>query len=617
MREPAAACRGLTRTITLLAVATAAACTGDGPTPAAPTAPPTVAVDSLPPVTAPPPTSAPALSVESDPTFRAGAVVAPGGGRQWLLLGTGREAAGAPRRLTIFASPDGAAWAPISVDAAEHTSAVAAYGRPDGSAVIAGTTDRDDGAHPTVWELRDGELSDPVVLEDVRGVATAIAPDADGRPVLLLATADGPAVASEPGGWTAALLPGGGEAVGIGVSASATVVTGTSIWRSTDGARSFEATPAAPVLGALIGAPGGFVAASCTTGGLVLSPDGRVWTDLGMLHPRGVVPVPGGGCGTIATDDEGGVWLAAVAGDPVVFRVRDQLVDRLGVPPRPPGTVFDGQPLVAAAGGTVVVAVPQPGGVATSTASSVTLTTELELDAAMTMTTGATPGHAAPVAVVPLDDRGQVAGVATYPVVTDGADGSYRWTTTLHAGAVDASGALVAEDGVAPVGPDGDLGGIVRIATGDVALATVDDADAAPGTAGAVGDVVLSRRQGGAWSAPDVVVGGPGRQAVGAVVATGDLAVGVGDQVTTDPAGTPVVVPLVVATNGTTTRTIPLDGRAQSLTAACPGPAGTVVAIGTDAAGASVVTTIDIGADLVTTVAGAAGQHDHRVRGQR
>ena len=91
--------------------------------------------------------------------------------------------------------------------------------------------------------------------------------------------------------------------------------------------------------------------------------------------------------------------------------------------------------------------------------------------------------------------------------------------------------------------------------------------------------------------------GGPGRQAVNAVVASGDLAVGVGEQVTTDAAGASVVAPLVVVTNGTTTRTIPLDGRAQTLTAACPGPAGTVVAIGTDAAGATVVTTIDVDAD--------------------
>ena len=325
--------------------------------------------------------------------------------------------------------------------------------------------------------------------------------------MLLLATPDGPAVAGAADGWALALLPGGGEAVGIGASASATVVTGTSIWRSTDGARSFEATPAAPVLGAVIGTPGGFVAASCATGGLVLSPDGRVWTDLPALHPRGVVPVAGGGCSTLAADDEGGVWLATGAAEPAVFRVRDQLVDRLGVPPRPPGTIFAGPPLVAVAAGTVVVAVPQPGGVATSTAASVTLTTDLELDAAMVPSTGATPGHAAPVAVVPLDDRGHAVGVRDVsrrhrrrrrlvPLDDDAATRA-RWTrrvaswpTTVPPRA-DRTATWAASS---------------RIGNGDVSLATVDDADTAPGTTGPVGDVVLSQRRAtGPWSSREVV----------------------------------------------------------------------------------------------------------------
>ena len=250
---------------------------------------------------------------------------------------------------------------------------------------------------------------------------------------------------------------------------------------------------------------------------------------------------------------------------------------------------------------------------------AVTLTTDLELDAAMVATSGAPPGHAAPVAVVPLDDRGDAVGVATYPVVADGADGSYRWTTTLRAGARGRVGCArrrracrTRRAGRRPRRHR------PAAATGDVSLATVDDADTGPGAPGAVGDVVLSHRRGaGRWSSREVVVGGPGRQAVDAVVATGELAVGVGEQVTTDPAGTTVVAPLVVVTNGTTTRTIPLDGQAQTLTAACPGPAGTVVAIGTDAAGATVVTTIDVDADVVTTVPAPPGISDHRVRGPR
>ena len=77
-----------------------------------------------------------------------------------------------------------------------------------------------------------------------------------------------------------------------------------------------------------------------------------------------------------------------------MFRVRTSFFDRLGVPPRPAGTLFDGPPLLAVAGGHVVVAVPQPGGVATAAAPVVALPTDLELDAAMVPTSGATPGHA-------------------------------------------------------------------------------------------------------------------------------------------------------------------------------------------------------------------------------
>ena len=112
----------------------------------------------------------------------------------------------------------------------------------------------------------------------------------------------------------------------------------------------------------------------------------------------------------------------------------------------------------------------------------------------------------------------------------------------------------MADERAAPTGPDGDLGGIVHIGTGVVSLATIADADVAPGTPGPVGDVVLSRRNGaGPWSAREVVVGGPGRQAVSTVVATGDLAVGVGEQVTIDAAGARIAAPLVVVSNGSTT----------------------------------------------------------------
>lgn len=545
----------------------------------------------------------------SEPTFVPGALVAAGTASPWLLVGTGRDEAGAPARLAVFSSSDGSTWAPLDLPVAEHSGAAAAYGGPDGSVVIGGRIDDADGAHPAVWHLRDGALSAPDVLGGIGGSVTAMAADANGAPVLLLATTAGPAVAVRGvDGWLTTPLPGGGSAVAIGVSATTTVVTGSFVWRSADGARTFEATSAPPVLGAVLGTPGGFVAASCATGGMVLSPDGRVWTDLPALHPRGVVPVAGGGCGTIAPDADGGVWLASTAGDPVVFRVTGQLVDRLGVPGRPPGTVFAGTPLVAAAGGTVVVAVPQPGGVATAAAPSVALTTDLELDVAMPSTTGAPPGHPGPTGVVPLDDRGNTVGITTYPVVVDAADGSYRWTTELTAARLDATGNLVADERAAPPGPAGRLGGIVGLDRGDVVLATVLDADLAAGYGGPVGDVVMSSRdEGGAWRSRDLVAGGAGRQAVHAVVAADGVAVGVGEEVTLDAAGATVIVPLVLTSDGTTTRRIPAEVGAVSFAAACPGPGGTVFAIGSDmATGAAIVATIDARAETVLTAPGPA-----------
>ena len=319
--------------------------------------------------------------------------------------------------------------------------------------------------------------------------------------------------------------------------------------------------------------------------------------------------MPTGGCGTIAADDEGGVWLASSGHDPVVFRVLGQLVDRLGVPARPPGTIFDGTPLVAAAGGTVVAAVPQPGGVAPSVAPAVVLTTDLELDVAMSPASGATPGHPVPAAVARLDDTGRTIGVTTYPVVTDAPDGSYRWATATDAAVLDERGQWTPDAAAAPIGANGSLGGIVTVGSGQVSLATELDADVPPGTAGPLGDVVATRRTTGPWSAREVVAGGPGRQAVDAVVAVGTRVVGVGEQVVVDPAsGVPAATPLVLLGDGGAFRALPVDAPGVSFGAACAGPGGSVVALGTDAtSGTSVVASIDPVAEQVELRPGPAG----------
>jgi hypothetical protein len=334
------------------------------------------------------------------------------------------------------------------------------------------------------------------------------------------------------------------------------------------------------------------------------------------------VSVVGGDCATIAADPDGGLWLGSGDRDPVVARVDGELVNRLGVPERPPGTVFQGSPLVAAANGTVVVVVPQPGGAASTTANAATLATDLELDVAMPATSGLPAGHESPSALTPLDDRGTTLGLATYPVVTDDADGSYRWTTHETALGLDAAGAVVEALGDAPVGPDGSLGGIVTTANGQEALATVADAGDAPAPAGPLGDVVASRRpNGGAWSARRVVAGGDGRQAVNAVVATpAGTVVGVGEEQVADAASGEVrATPLVLSGNGTTFERIAVVGARDGLQlrGACPGPAGTVVAVGAGPAGPVIVSIDPVGgvAGVLAAAALPAGAAPERCAG--
>ena len=232
-------------------------------------------------------------------------------------------------------------------------------------------------------------------------------------------------------------------------------------------------------------------------------------------------------------------------------------------------------------------------------------------------TSGATPGHAAPVAVGTAR-RSRLVARRDLPVVTDGADGSYRWTTTLHAGAVDETGA----SWPTTVPPRGSRRqpGRHRRARGRRGLAGHRRRLRAPRprTPGPVGDVVLSRRR------PPSLVAARGRprrarsaggerrrrgrrRSVGRCRRTGHRWTQRArrsdaarrrherDHDAYDPARRP----------------------GSTLSAACPGPAGTVVAIGTDANGATVVTTIDVEADAVTTVPAPLGSSITRVRGRR
>jgi hypothetical protein len=618
-----------------------AACSGDDAAPSSTPAPPVpvaTAIASPPTPTTPATTAetdtAPSVAADAGPSFDAGAVVGPGADHGWLLVGTARQRPGAPSRAALLTSADGEQWTPRDPTGPEHSVAAAAVSRADGTGVVGGAVDDVAGPVPTIWSVDDDGLGAARPIDGASGTVVALAADDDGALIALTAGDAGPAVAVEQpdGGWRTTALPVDAAVAGLAVRAGVVVVTGAhgrtaAAWRSTDGgstfvpgtAAAFDAPDQATAFGPVAVTANGFAAAACAPGpdgtrdGLAFSPDGAGWTEIPVHHPRAVVPVVGGGCAAIAVDEDDGIWLSSAAPQPLVYRVHDLRVDRLGIPVRPAGTLLAGAPLIAAAGGAVVAVTPGEGGVATAAASAATLTTDLELDVSMPATSGAVAGAPRVVGLRPLDDRGDVIGTATYPVVTDEPDGSFRWTTTLSAAVLDGDGRLVERPEAAPRGPDGALGGITVTSTGTVALANVADRDA-DADGGAVGDVVWSRRDpDGTWSPTRVVVGGPGRQAVSAVVHAAGRAVAVGERVEPDDAGAAQRRPLVVTGRSGRFDVVDVDvGDADgvSFVGACAGSASrpaTVTAVGVDRTGAGVVATIDPVAATVEVTAAPLG----------
>ena len=317
-----------------------------------------------------------------------------GGGRPWLLVGTGRADAGEPARLTVLSSPDGRSWSALDRgDAGDHTAAAAAYGRADGSLVIAGAVDGAGGSQPAVWELRDGELAAPAGASKVSfGAATAARTRRPGR-------AGAPA---RHAGWA-----GGGE------HGRRRVVDGAAARRRRrdrhrrqrvvgrrHGHVDLALDRRRPIVRGDAGRAGASAPSRRRPAGSsprrarpavrVLSPDGA---RRGPTSPRCTPAVscrsPGGGCGTIAPDDEGGVWLASAAGEP-------------GGVPRARAGRRPARRTGAAAGYDLRRAATGGGRRGRRSSSpcrspvawrrrprrSVTLPTDLELDAAMTATIG-------------------------------------------------------------------------------------------------------------------------------------------------------------------------------------------------------------------------------------
>ena len=91
------------------------------------------------------------------------AIVPATSSRPWLLVGTGRAEAGAPRRVAVFSSPDGIGVVAPGVGIRRPLGRRGRVAAADGSVVLGGSVDDEDGAHPAVWRLTDAALSPPDV----------------------------------------------------------------------------------------------------------------------------------------------------------------------------------------------------------------------------------------------------------------------------------------------------------------------------------------------------------------------------------------------------------------------------------------------------------------------
>ena len=217
--------------------------------------------------------------------------------------------------------------------------------------------------------------------------------------------------------------------------------------------------------------------------------DGSTWTRWWRSTTRATCPRRRE-CGTIAVDDEGGVWLTGDrrAAQPVVVpRPR-----RRRRPPRRAGASAGhasspGRASSPPRAAPLVAALAQPGGVPVQRVvrSPDDRPRARRGDA---RDDGCAAGHRFRSAVVPFDDRGAVVGMLTSPLVLDDADGSYRWTTARRSAGrrAAASARDAAPHRRAPTATS--VGSSPR-RTADVALATVPDPSPTP-DAGSIGDVV-------------------------------------------------------------------------------------------------------------------------------
>lgn len=649
---------GIPTTLPVTPPTAAPASTAPGPTVATTPAPsttalPDVGIVTLPPTTVTVPPSAPnefaatpplgiPLEVGGGPQYLPTVVLAPAGERGWQMFGDYRSNPGAVSQVVAYGAPAASpsAWGQSGFTGEEQPAAARdAEVLADGTTLVLGSVDDSAGPAATAWVYADGAFSDPEVVGPfaVPTRVTHAASSADGtvyavveRYIARQSVGFDLARRAPDGTWTAASLEVPARNIGIygiAVQGSTIVLTGdrgsasgvgydAAAFTSVDGGATFRvadtAALAAPGQSTSINevVPGGsgFVAAACLPNpgapraAIVQSADGVAWSELPFSGPDGF-PLVGAGCSQLAVDADGGIWLGgATTFDATFYRVFGGAVDRLAVleVDGQQGPIFEPSRLRFGVGPTTLaVSVPQLGGTAAAFVTT-SATTDLAAPATLQPVGDAPVSHEIIRDVSVINDLGSVVAVDTFPFIPEGT-GNY--VVRSFPFQLSARGEPTADEEAAPVDPATGtyLDGIVSLPSGDVSLSDVVDPAGAQ-FVGVSGDIVVARRPpGGAWTTPELVLGGDGGQNVIGVTVVAGAVVGVAEDKRTNPqTGVDEGAAFVLVGDGTTfsridlavgnsNRVVPLD--------VCAMPDNTALVVGYDGlTGRGFTATVDLAA---------------------
>jgi hypothetical protein len=617
--------------------------------PPGPTSPPTstvplpdVGISTLPPTTVPttaapvpltftessPPLGIP-MEVGGGPQYVPTVLLPPAAQHGFLMLGDYRSNPGAVSQVVAYTAPaeQPSAWAQSGFTGEEQPTSVRdAVNLPDGTALVVGSIDQAAGPTATAWVYSEGSFSAPVTVGPTDSLSrlTKASVTADGTVYAVLERYVARqfvrfelATRAVDGTWSVARILPPAENVGIygiAVVGSTIVLTGdranvdgttfdAGVFTSIDGGATFQLADLTPYLGRgqstyvsdVIAGGAGFVAAACLAGpgaprsAILQSADGLAWSEYSFTGPGGF-PMIGAGCGDIAVDPEGGIWLGgAHTFDATIYRVFNGAVDRvaeLAVAGQQGPILVPESIRFAVDGTTVAYSVPQIGGTAAGfvPAASATVADLFE----MTPVGDAPPSHEIIRDLEVINDLGSVIGVNTFPYIVEETASYLRRTFPFT---LSALGEPAPAPDAAPKDPTSGayLPGIVSLADGgDVALADVVDPPDVAGV-GTLGDIVVSRRPpGGMWSPIETVASGVGAQYVNDVTVVGGLVVGVGQDVVTNQAtGIDEGRAIVLFGDGTSFSRIDLDVGGSVLAQAldvCAMPDNRALVVGYDGA---------------------------------